>query len=201
MEDMIQVAVVIGRDRGVICAALVKDIPGDAEDYFQGSLDSLGGEIGILWLPSDIASKILVHGTSEQYYGDGYDAMTALLNANKTEVKMDENWVWYGDEESDDVVYCDFGICENRAIVNEYGEIETVPVSTGIDTVERCPVCFSCKEVWETGAQYGMFRAMRIIAKGANALKSEDDYTRNAVGVIVASVADAVYAQDDPGLE
>ena len=95
------------------------------------------------------------------------------------------------DDEEDDVVYCGFPTCDNEAITE-------VPVSNDAETATMRPACYSCSEVYHTGAQYGRFRAHRQLLAYAQGLLKQGNPAEG--GVIFAALR-VLRSVDDPALK
>ena len=64
---------------GYLAAAeWVKNLPGSPEDYYRDLVDKEDVVFVLAHIPSDIAEKVALQGTSDQWYGDGYEAAAAM---------------------------------------------------------------------------------------------------------------------------
>ena len=94
--------------------------------------------------------------------------------------------------DDDDVVYCGFPTCDNEAVTE-------VPVSNDAAHVTMRPACYSCSEVYHTGAQYGRFRAYRQLQ---TVVQDHLDACDAGLAQMIDFAADEVRDNtDDPALD
>jgi len=89
--------------------------------------------------------------------------------------------------------YCEFLTCENE-LGDDGGEV--VLVSYGPDDVRKRRACWACAEIYNTGAQYGRFRAVRMLRAIAQVMAEEG---QEAESLAVDAAVSGVNSVDDPG--
>ena len=101
-DGTVQICVVLGSDDEVAAAEYTENVLGDPEHFFNQTLDNCGRwEIGTIYVPAELAAQLVVQGTSDQHFSDGYEAQNALATAVPGQMG-DENLWTSGDDEDDD---------------------------------------------------------------------------------------------------
>ena len=89
----VQVVVVLGDDDQVVSAEYADDVSGDPECFFRQTLYECDRwAIGVLWVSNDLAEKLVVHGTIDQHFSDGYEAQAELVNSIPQQMSDESLW-------------------------------------------------------------------------------------------------------------
>ena len=118
-DGTVQVCVVLGSDAELAAAEYAENIPGpDPELFFRQTLDDCGKwQIGTVYVPAELAARVVAQGTPDQHFSDGYEAQNALATAIPGQMDDDDLWTSGGDEDDeedwDDEEEDECGNCNN----------------------------------------------------------------------------------------